>query len=172
MAIGTTDRLVSVVDLFATIAGLTGAPLPAVELDSVDFGPILLDPDTEDGRGLVYSETYEPNGAPFPYDTLQMSARDERYKLMVVDGTLRFHDLESDPYELDALDLGSLTDDERAATDRAEGLHDLQERVGGRELLKLRSTAAAGAHGGGTGAAVTVPSRDAAATLPAHEDRP
>ena len=101
VAIGTTDRLVSVVDLFATIAGLTETALPAIELDSVDFGPILLDPETLEGRGQMYSETYDPNGAPFPYDSLQMAARDDRYKLSVVDGSIRLHDLEVDPYELE-----------------------------------------------------------------------
>ncbi len=59
----TSDALVDTVDLYATLAGLAEAPLPAgVATDSVDFGPLLRDPLAVGDRSHSLVEFFTPNG--------------------------------------------------------------------------------------------------------------
>lgn len=76
------DALVSVVDVFPTIAELAGAP-PEVDgraIDGVSLLPLLADPDLP-GRPFVYTERFEANGPP-PYRTDMRVVRDDRFKLV------------------------------------------------------------------------------------------
>jgi arylsulfatase A-like enzyme len=65
------DALVSAVDLWRTIADITGADVDRVvepgELDSLSFLPVLRDPTKPGKRSIVFSQLFLPNGvAPFP----------------------------------------------------------------------------------------------------------
>ncbi len=59
----TSDALVDVVDLYATIANLAGAPLPpGAARDSIDFGEVLATPGAPGDRGFGFGERFSPNG--------------------------------------------------------------------------------------------------------------
>ncbi|MEZ5031923.1 MAG: sulfatase-like hydrolase/transferase [Saprospiraceae bacterium] len=95
--------LVSTTDLFATIAELTGADLPAWE-DSYSFAP-LLSQATTSARTWNYSEVLNSTPMRSGY-----TIRNARYKLIQFDnGNQELYDLEVDPYEQDDLLSGTLT---------------------------------------------------------------
>ncbi len=59
----TTDALVDAVDLFPTIAGVAGAPLPpGAAPDGVDFGELLFAPGAPGDRSFGFTERFSPNG--------------------------------------------------------------------------------------------------------------
>jgi arylsulfatase A-like enzyme len=83
------DALVSAVDLWRTIADITGADVGRVvdpgELDSLSFLSVLRDPTKPSKRSLVYSQLFLPNGvAPTPppscFTMNQRSTSDGAYK--------------------------------------------------------------------------------------------
>lgn len=97
------SSLVSTTDLFATIAELTGADLPAWE-DSYSFAP-LLSQATTSARTWNYSEVLNSTPMRSGY-----AIRNARYKLIQFDsGNQELYDLEVDPYEQDDLLSGTLT---------------------------------------------------------------
>jgi len=105
--------LVSVTDVFATVAELAGVDLaqalpPGHELDSVSFVPYLRRPGTTSIRRALYTANFRPNGFG-PYVELQEAVRSRRYKLAELDGVERFFDLAVDPFETVDLLEGVLT---------------------------------------------------------------
>jgi arylsulfatase A-like enzyme len=60
------DALVSAVDLWRTIADITGANaagvVPLAELDSLSFCPVIRDPLSSGNRAFVYTQRFSPNG--------------------------------------------------------------------------------------------------------------
>jgi len=111
------DGLVHTNDIFATVLDIAGIPAnqrPA-KLDSVSFLRALLDPRTEAGREVVYSETYAPNGSG-PYQYRARMLRDERFKLIEHgNGKTSFFDLRDRSVEGPPLDVDDLEPEARAA---------------------------------------------------------
>ena len=91
------DALVHVTDLFATIAELFGAQSDAE--DSQSLLPVLADPALPSARSVLYTERFLPNGGPPDPERYFRTARDERYKLLVLPEGREFYDLETDPFE-------------------------------------------------------------------------
>lgn len=89
--------LVHVTDLFATIAELFGAPSEAE--DSRSLLPFLADPAAPSARRVLYTERFLPNGGPPDPERHFRTARDQRYKLLVLPDGREFYDLEADPFE-------------------------------------------------------------------------
>ncbi|MFT4621421.1 MAG: arylsulfatase A-like enzyme [Myxococcota bacterium] len=86
----TSDALVHVVDVFATVADLANVDLSTlrdpdgdpVPVDGRSLMPYLADPSAPSQRDLAYSERMGPNGGP-PYRERDIRmVRDERYKLI------------------------------------------------------------------------------------------
>jgi arylsulfatase A-like enzyme len=100
----TTEALVSVTDLFATILELTQIPRPVGHaIDSVSFARQLYVPELR-GRDWVYSQTFAPNGFG-PKDHNARAVVTKRYKLMADERGERLFDLEHDPDETHPLPL-------------------------------------------------------------------
>jgi arylsulfatase A-like enzyme len=118
------SALVSVVDIWLTIAELTGAKasrvVPLSQIDSVSFMPVLLDPLHPGNRTVVYSQTFLPNGIlPLPepscYSLNRRSMTDGEYKYIRVQISLdatpcgdpayseQLYHLPTDPEELTEL---------------------------------------------------------------------
>jgi len=92
---GRSDVLVGVVDLFATISSLAGSQANADH--SIDFSPVLTG--GEGTRAYAYVEHFS-NEAPRGSGTHGFAIRDDRYKLVEVDGQSQMlFDLQSDPFE-------------------------------------------------------------------------
>ncbi|MFW5653135.1 MAG: sulfatase-like hydrolase/transferase [Planctomycetota bacterium] len=116
---GEADGLVQVLDLFATIAELADADLDDVlpddlSIDSKSLERYLDWPNRRSQRDVIYTELFA-DGNPARGEA---AIRDDRYKLMLVGGRLRFYDLQRDPFELeDLLPLSRLTPPQRRAYD-------------------------------------------------------
>lgn len=111
--------LVNTVDLFATIADLTGVELTVYE-DSYSFKS-LLSASTSNPREYNYSEVLNktPNRSGY-------AIRNARYKMIQFDsGQQELYDLEVDPYELDDLLSGTLTQEQAAALQELTSQADL-----------------------------------------------
>jgi len=93
---GTTDALVNLTDLYATVADLLGAVSQAE--DSISLLPYLLDPDRPPLRSYNYTERFQPNGQMFK-TSWQRAVRDRRYKLVRTNVGDRLFDLVADPAE-------------------------------------------------------------------------
>lgn len=94
---GTTDALVEVTDLFATIAEL--ADVPGSAEDSISLVPYL-EGFTGSLRSSIYAETFVPNGLPFTPTDHRRAIRDARYKLIRRTGSGdELYDLVNDPCE-------------------------------------------------------------------------
>lgn len=129
------DALVSVVDLFSTIADITGANAERVVkqnvLDSISFLPVLRDPLSAGNRTVVFSQLFLPNGEltlppPSCYTQNARCTTDGIYKyIRIQDAPLipcavpsyeeRLYHLPTDPEEAVNLLAGSLTPAEAAA---------------------------------------------------------
>jgi arylsulfatase A-like enzyme len=77
---GVADALVHTVDLFPTVAALTGVATGGLVLDGVSFAPVLADPSDPGDRTVVYTERFGPLG-PGPYDLDVRAVRDARFKV-------------------------------------------------------------------------------------------
>ncbi len=89
--------LVGLVDVFATLAEIAGAP--ARETDSVSLLPYLVDPSRASLRSTIYAEYFYPNG-PGPYSIRTQAVRNARHKLVRRDCSRdELYDLEADPLE-------------------------------------------------------------------------
>jgi arylsulfatase A-like enzyme len=110
---GVSDALVQTTDVFATLLGQAGLPLPAAVLDSVSFAAQLADPGRPSARRFAYSETFEPNGFG-PYLRRERAIRDARHKLIRFEAKgLEGYDLAADPLEASDL-IPSATAAQRA----------------------------------------------------------
>jgi len=119
--------LISLTDLYATVADLSGVDLTAVQppdhpLDSVSLRPYLHRPKTPSTRKRAYAGAFNPgnpaNGNSFTWHML----RDERYKFILIDDSglsLEMYDLVSDPFEQINLIDGAMSMDERLALNAA-----------------------------------------------------
>lgn len=95
---GSSSALVSVVDIFATVAEIAGSSQTAEDSESLLSGL----------RTVLYAERFEPNGDPGDADYWNRAARDGRWKLIrrFEQGELieeEFYDLLSDPEEEEPL---------------------------------------------------------------------
>ncbi|HEX5012497.1 MAG TPA: sulfatase-like hydrolase/transferase [Planctomycetota bacterium] len=97
--------LVSLTDLFATVAELESVP-QTTGLDSVSLVPYLTHPLQPSLRQTVFSEWFVPPGFP-PYAEHHRAVRDERFKLVRHEKkgvtSEEFFDLDADPFELQDL---------------------------------------------------------------------
>lgn len=111
------DALINTSDLFATIVELAGLEVPAPE-DSVSFAGVFADP-TLRTRQYAYAEHFSPNGMG-PWEEHGSAVRDERYKLVVLNGKPEaFYDSLKDPLEQrNLLKLGQPPDDLKKAFKR------------------------------------------------------
>ncbi len=116
------DALVSLVDLFATIAELTGCSATAA-IDSMSLVPYLGSPGLPSIRPWVYSEAFGPNGLLPSYADDRRAVRDERYKLIVwMQGQPQpvkqeFYDLWASPWERTPIPLDHLTPQQQEVYD-------------------------------------------------------
>jgi arylsulfatase A-like enzyme len=114
--------LVSLVDLFDTIAELAGSNTPW-GIDSMSLVPYFSDPEQPSMRPWVYSEAFGPNGLLPHYVDDRRAVRDERYKLIVwqqgqvVPEKQEFFDLWADKWERFPIALDQLTPEQQAAYD-------------------------------------------------------
>ncbi|MCB9687819.1 MAG: sulfatase-like hydrolase/transferase [Alphaproteobacteria bacterium] len=115
------SALVSVVDVFPTVADIAGIDVSDRALDGVSLLPALADP-TVGVHTTLWSERFTPNGAEEP-DVDERAVRDERYKIVsrkkpTLD-EIRFHELAPDGWD-DGPDLleNALTPDQTAAWER------------------------------------------------------
>jgi arylsulfatase A-like enzyme len=95
------EALVSIADIFPTVAELAGVDLASVpghdgeplEIDGISLVPYLRDATLPSQRDVLYTETFTPNGGP-PYTGKDMVAvREARYKLMRNGDQLALFDL-------------------------------------------------------------------------------
>ena len=114
------EALVSAVDLWSTIADITGANaaqvVPPHQLDSISFLPVILDPLSAGNRTTVYSQIFTPNGIvslppPSCYDRNDRSLSDGVFKYIRIQQSVsaepcgiptyreRLYHLPSDPEE-------------------------------------------------------------------------
>ena len=104
------NALVNTTDLFATVAEVAGVGLPSLglpTLDSVSILPYLVDPEKQQIRTTVYSETFEPNGQTPSSWTRAM--RNNSFKLIMrSDLSEEFYQLNVNPLETHPLTIGSL----------------------------------------------------------------
>jgi arylsulfatase A-like enzyme len=98
------SALVSITDVYRTIAGLAGVgALPlGVAQDSFDLAPLLEDPPRPNGRTHLVAELFGQNQATAPYLAHRIAVRDARWKLIYHWSDQRptyFFDLVNDPRE-------------------------------------------------------------------------
>lgn len=106
---GRSDALVNSTDLFRTIAGLAGSSAEAA--DSFDLRSAMAG--GEGQRQYVYVEHFS-NQAPRGRGTLGWAVRDDRYKLVAVEGRdAMLFDLNADPFEVEDLLAGGGSGDAR-----------------------------------------------------------
>ena len=119
---GESSALVSMTDIYATVAELAAVDLQAVQprdypLDSVSLVPYLQNPAAPSLRDTVFAQLFGPIGSG-PYSLDGYMLRDERYKLIRVftpglpGYPAEFYDLWTDPHEQQNLILGGITLDE------------------------------------------------------------
>lgn len=113
---GVCRSLTQATDHSATILDLAGAdPIGA---DGISYAAQLTNPNANASRHFAYSEIFIPNGLPVAPTEHSRSAEDSRYHLIRLNtGIESMFDVESDPYELTPLDLGSLTTRQRQSYD-------------------------------------------------------
>ncbi len=126
----TSNALVSVVDLFPTVADLAGVDLSTVvngdgdpiQIDGFSLLPYLENPQAASIRDHVYTERFFPNGGgPFLVD--DQALRDHRYKLLRRQdlGTLELFDLSTHfPEDGPNLLEDGITPEEQEIVDRLE----------------------------------------------------
>jgi len=101
------ESLVGGVDIFASVAELTGINISSYE-DSKSFVPLLRN-DVEHSRNYNYSEILNLDSPNMSGYTI----RNNEYKLINRDnGTFRFYNLVNDPSEENNISMGMMTDEE------------------------------------------------------------
>ncbi len=122
-----TDALVHLVDIFATVVDLAGvdvADLPtAGPVDGVSFVPVLREPEIR-LREWVYTEKLKPNGERLQVEptTDWRIARDDRFKLVDENGEVELYDMHSVKGEgFNMLTLDPVPADALAAHERLSG---------------------------------------------------
>lgn len=114
VAAGRTDALVNTTDIFATVAGFADVDAPTA--DAFDLRPILSG--GSGARDYAYVEHFSPAG-PDRGDVFGWALRDDRYKLVAVDGQdPMLFDLTADPLEQTDLLAGGGSDSAREAAAR------------------------------------------------------
>ena len=113
---GDSDALVHLVDLFPTVAELTGASSPpSIPLDGHSLVPWLSDPVAGHGataRSVLYNERFQPNGPP-PYAQYDWrSLRDGPWLYVERRSGISLFDLRDGPYGQDLLADGVDGDEE------------------------------------------------------------
>jgi len=113
----TSAAMVNSTDLFSTIIEMAGIQvdevMPAsVTIDSVSFLPQLSDPGATSSREWLYADYFNDNFAGV--ETGNYAFRNERYKLVRIEGSEEFYDLAVDPYEHNDLLKKALTEPEQA----------------------------------------------------------
>ena len=118
----TSDALVHVADVFATVLDLFGAAAPAgVDLDSLSLQPLLESTAGSAARSWLYTEAF---GTMTPDGNAGRAARDEHFKRVRLDGTAdALHDLDGDPHEESDLLLSGGLDGVAQAACEALGEH-------------------------------------------------
>ncbi len=120
--VGAEPALVGVVDLFATLLELAGAP-PEIPHDSVSFAPYLRGDASPSPRDYITSEQFlSGTAAPTAGATYGMTVRDDAYKYIckVNEGgsfTEELYLLTEQPWERDDLLLGDLTPEAQGSLD-------------------------------------------------------
>lgn len=105
----TTDALVHIADVFATVADTAGVglgdeasgDLAGVTIDGASLWPLLRDPGASWQRTWLHSEKFSPNG-PGPYNLDWRMTREARFKVIEVseDAPLAVYDLDAAPVEV------------------------------------------------------------------------
>lgn len=114
---GECAALVHTVDVFATVAELTG--FANTSKDSVSLVPYLRG-DPTPRREYVYSERFKPNG-PGPYKVYEQAVRGSRFKLIRRKKGEEMYDLATDPFEqIDILQQPLQTPQQEAAYQRLD----------------------------------------------------
>jgi arylsulfatase B len=113
----TSDALVEIADVFATVADLAEvdlAPL-GLDLDAVSFLPQVQDPAAPGARATALSEWFDED-FPGVYAGVRLGVRNDRYRLVRVDGVEELYDLGDDLVEgADLLQSQPLDPDAAAA---------------------------------------------------------
>lgn len=114
---GVSKALVNSTDMYSTILEMAGIDIEEtvpekVTLDSVSFVPYLSDPESESVRDFAYADTFSGNYAGIPDANYAM--RNDRYKLLRVNGQREFYNLIDDPWETENLLDRKLNPDELA----------------------------------------------------------
>lgn len=113
---GQVEGLVQTTDLYTTLLDLAGAePTTAhlADLDAVSLMPYLNDPTADSIRSVAYSARFSPNGLG-PYNSIQTTVRDDRWRLVSNGGVHELYDLAGEIAEgndllLDVLDANAQT---------------------------------------------------------------
>lgn len=110
------DAVVEATDVFATVADLAQVDLQALglTLDSVSFLPQVQDPTLPGGRTHAVSEYFEES-SPGVYTDVRLAVRDERWRLVRVNGVEELYDLGEDQNEGVDLLTGPLDPEASAA---------------------------------------------------------
>jgi arylsulfatase A-like enzyme len=111
------DALVNSTDLFATIMELAtidpATTIPKnVSVDSVSFLPLLAAPETPSPRDWIYADVFSSDQG---VERGNFAIRNDRYKLVVIDGQEELYDLATDRSERSNLLAGTPTPEQRAA---------------------------------------------------------
>lgn len=113
---GRSEAFVAAVDLFTTIAGLTGAEAP--EVDGHDFAPAFAGENTE--RDYIYVEHFSED-EPTRSDVYGWAIREGDYKLVAEEGVEPvLYDLAADPREAVNLLADDVSSEEAAIVDSIE----------------------------------------------------
>lgn len=108
----TSQALVNSTDLFSTILEMAGIDVEATvptdrTLDSVSFLPYLIDSDAESHREWIYADVFPGNFNGV--EDADYALRNARYKFLRHRGNEEFYDLSEDPFELNDLLDGELS---------------------------------------------------------------
>jgi arylsulfatase A-like enzyme len=117
----TSEALVNITDLYATIADLGGVAIPdPADRDAISLVPALRDPDRSSDRTFSYAEQYLPVGTG-PWREGWHTIRDARWKLIeYTDGTQELYDMQGVEFEGADLLAGALTPEQQVAHDTLE----------------------------------------------------
>jgi len=106
------DALVSITDIYATIAALAGVPLPQDRiLDSVSLTPYFSNPQLPSLRSYNYSDVFFSDRG---IEEGAFAFRDQRYKLIRWHDRQELYDLLEDPYESNDLLADGISEKEMA----------------------------------------------------------